>query len=70
VKRIHLLCSYCRQVLNVQAVELAQIAIELARGQQFDEIDYSLTIVGRCSDCATAAYIGDSTSTAHAGQQT
>jgi Fe2+ or Zn2+ uptake regulation protein len=67
-KHHHLLCSYCRQVLNVQAAELAQIAIELARGQQFDEIDYSLTIVGRCSDCATAAYIGAASGTVHAGK--
>jgi Fe2+ or Zn2+ uptake regulation protein len=52
-KHQHLLCSRCRAVVNVQSTELARIALELAAKERFDEIDYSLTIVGRCSECAS-----------------
>ena len=52
-KHQHLVCSKCRTIVNVQSDELARIALDLAARERFDEIDYSLTIVGRCADCAT-----------------
>jgi Fe2+ or Zn2+ uptake regulation protein len=54
-KHHHLLCSQCRAVINVHATELAHIAQELAAKERFDEIDYALTIVGRCGNCASRA---------------
>jgi len=51
-KHHHLLCSQCGSVVNVHAAELSHIAQELATRERFAEIDYSLTITGRCSDCA------------------
>jgi Fe2+ or Zn2+ uptake regulation protein len=54
-KHHHLLCAQCRSVVNVHATELARIAQELATSQRFDEIDYSLTIVGRCPGCSAQA---------------
>ncbi|MBV9102646.1 MAG: transcriptional repressor [Candidatus Eremiobacteraeota bacterium] len=54
-KHHHLLCSQCRHVLNVHAPELARIVYEVASAENFDQVDYSLTIVGRCARCATAA---------------
>jgi Fe2+ or Zn2+ uptake regulation protein len=54
-KHHHLLCSHCRAVLNVHADELARIVQDLARKERFDELDYALTIVGRCQDCAADA---------------
>jgi Fe2+ or Zn2+ uptake regulation protein len=51
-KHHHLLCSHCRTLVNVRANELAEIALQLARSERFDEIDFSLTIVGRCPSCA------------------
>lgn len=54
-KHHHLLCSRCRVVLNVRADDLARIVQDLARKERFDEVDYELTIVGRCQECAADA---------------
>jgi Fe2+ or Zn2+ uptake regulation protein len=57
-KHHHLLCSGCGLLVNVKAHELARIAHEIARSEHFDEIDFALTIVGRCRACAARAEPG------------
>jgi Fe2+ or Zn2+ uptake regulation protein len=54
-KHHHLLCSHCRTLVNVRALELAEIAQEIARTERFDEVDFALVIVGRCPNCAAGA---------------
>jgi Fe2+ or Zn2+ uptake regulation protein len=51
-KHHHLLCSVCRELTNVQAPGVAQIAHDLAKDAGFTSIDYSLTVVGRCRSCS------------------
>ncbi len=51
-KHHHLLCTECRELTNVQAAALSQIAHDIAKDAGFTGIDYSLTIVGRCADCS------------------
>jgi len=51
-KHHHLLCSECKQLTNVQADGVAQIAHEVAENAGFSQIDYSLAIVGKCLTCA------------------
>jgi Fe2+ or Zn2+ uptake regulation protein len=55
-KHHHLLCSACRLVVNVTAPDLARVAHDLAAEEGFAEIDYSMTIVGRCPECASGAH--------------
>jgi Fe2+ or Zn2+ uptake regulation protein len=54
-KHHHLLCLQCRSLENVQAEGLARIAAEVAERAGYREVDYALTIVGRCTPCARAA---------------
>ena len=51
-KHHHLVCTQCRELTNVQAAALSQIAHDIAKDAGFTGIDYSLTIVGRCADCS------------------
>jgi Fe2+ or Zn2+ uptake regulation protein len=51
-KHHHVLCSVCRSLVNVRADGLADLAQEIARRERFSNIDFALTIVGRCSDCS------------------
>jgi Fe2+ or Zn2+ uptake regulation protein len=51
-KHHHLLCSTCRTLTNVRLDGLAEIAHDIARREGFSNIDFSLTIVGRCPDCS------------------
>ncbi|MGH7728880.1 MAG: Fur family transcriptional regulator [Vulcanimicrobiaceae bacterium] len=48
----HLLCSRCRELRNVRAEGIAQIAVALGGEHGFRELDYALTIVGICRDCS------------------
>jgi len=50
-KHHHLLCSNCRSLTNVRADGLADLAHDIARRERFSNIDFALTIVGRCHDC-------------------
>jgi Fe2+ or Zn2+ uptake regulation protein len=50
-KHHHILCTSCKALTNVRADGLTEIAHEIARRERFNNIDYALTIVGRCSDC-------------------
>jgi hypothetical protein len=50
-KHHHLLCSTCRALENVQADGVGEIAAQIAAAKGFSDIDYGLTIVGRCESC-------------------
>ncbi|MBD5634158.1 MAG: transcriptional repressor [Candidatus Eremiobacteraeota bacterium] len=51
-KHHHMLCSVCRSLVNVRAESLADIAHAIAADEGYTEIDFALTIVGPCADCA------------------
>ena len=51
-KHHHLLCSTCKELINVQADGIAEIARDVARREHYSDIDFALTVVGRCSACA------------------
>jgi len=50
-KHHHLLCVECRQLINVSAPGLSEIAQAIATMHHFSEVDCSLTISGRCPAC-------------------
>ncbi len=50
-KHHHLLCSVCRTLTNVRASGLGDIARDIATGEDYSDVDYALTIVGRCPGC-------------------
>ena len=52
-KHHHLLCTNCRRIENIQADGLGRIAQETALERGYADVDYALTIVGRCAACAT-----------------
>ncbi len=51
-KHHHLLCSSCRSLVNVRADALADIARTIAANESYSDIDFSLTVVGRCPACS------------------
>ena len=52
-KHHHLLCTQCRQLLNVSAPGVAEIAQAIGSANRFAEVDFALTITGRCPGCAS-----------------
>jgi len=50
-KHHHLLCVECRQLINVSAPGLAELAQSIASIYHFAEVDCALTITGRCPAC-------------------
>ncbi len=48
-KHHHLLCSVCRSLVDVRTDALAEIARAIAANEGYRDIDFSLTIVGRCA---------------------
>ena len=54
-KHHHMLCTVCRSLVNVRVDSLAGIAQAIAREEGYTEIDYAMTIVGRCSGCTKRA---------------
>jgi Fe2+ or Zn2+ uptake regulation protein len=50
-KHHHLLCLECRSLENVPAEGLARIAQEVGERAGYRDLDYALTIVGRCGPC-------------------
>ena len=54
-KHHHLLCTACRGLTDVRAEGIGRIAREIAEREGFRDVDFSLTIVGRCADCSTTA---------------
>jgi Fe2+ or Zn2+ uptake regulation protein len=51
-KHHHVMCSRCRNLTNIQVDRLADIAHDIAHREGFSDIDFALTIVGVCHDCA------------------
>jgi Fe2+ or Zn2+ uptake regulation protein len=56
-KHHHLLCSECRSLTNVTAEGVERIARDMAAREGFSDIDFSLTVVGRCRDCAKHSHL-------------
>jgi Fe2+ or Zn2+ uptake regulation protein len=54
-KHHHLLCTSCRQLKDVRAPGIGELAHALAEREGFDDIDVALTIVGRCRSCCSTA---------------
>ena len=54
-KHHHMLCSVCRSLVNVRIDALAEIARATASDEGYTNIDYAMTIVGRCSGCTKRA---------------
>ncbi len=50
----HLLCTSCRELTDVRAAGIGELAHELAVREGFSEVDFALTIVGRCRSCTSA----------------
>jgi Fe2+ or Zn2+ uptake regulation protein len=50
-KHHHLLCTQCNALINVQTPGLEEIAQQVAEDTGYRDIEYSLTIVGRCMRC-------------------
>jgi|HubBroStandDraft_6_1064221.scaffolds.fasta_scaffold917112_2 Fur family peroxide stress response transcriptional regulator len=63
-KHHHLLCTDCRRVENVRPDGVARIAEEIASRAGYADIDYALTIAGRCADCAASLASAEASSTA------
>jgi Fe2+ or Zn2+ uptake regulation protein len=59
-KHFHLMCTRCRQVHNVQANGIAEIAGEIAAQRGFSDVDWSLTVLGCCLDCSKKEASGSS----------
>lgn len=53
-KHHHLVCTGCREVRNVTIPGLAPLASEAGGKLGFDDLDYALTITGRCPACSEA----------------
>ncbi len=53
-KHHHLLCTSCRQLTDVRAPGLGELAGNLAEREGFVGVDYALTIVGLCRSCSEA----------------
>jgi Fe2+ or Zn2+ uptake regulation protein len=51
-KHHHMLCCVCRSLVDVRADAVADIARDVAAREGYSDIDFSLTIVGRCPACA------------------
>jgi Fe2+ or Zn2+ uptake regulation protein len=51
-KHHHLLCSQCNALINVHTPGLEEIAQQVGEETGYVDIEYSLTIVGRCRRCA------------------
>jgi Fe2+ or Zn2+ uptake regulation protein len=51
-KHHHLLCTQCNALINVQTPGLEEIARQVAEDTGYSDIEYSLTIIGRCMRCA------------------
>jgi len=51
-KHHHVLCTTCKTLTDVRVEGLADIAHAIARREGFTDIDFALTIVGQCHECA------------------
>jgi len=54
-KHHHLVCAVCRDITNVSIPSLSGVVAGIASQYHYDDIDASLTVMGRCSACAAAA---------------
>jgi Fe2+ or Zn2+ uptake regulation protein len=61
-KHYHLLCSSCRQLVDVRAAGVTDLARTLAAVEGFDDIDVAMTITGRCRSCNSSVRAVQTTS--------
>jgi Fe2+ or Zn2+ uptake regulation protein len=54
-KHHHLLCLTCRKLVDVRTARVGELARAIAEREGFEDVDFSLTIAGRCADCSAAA---------------
>lgn len=52
-KHHHLLCTTCRELTDVEASEIGDLARAIASRAGFSDVDLALTITGRCPGCAS-----------------
>lgn len=50
-KHHHLLCSVCRELTDIRADDIGDLARAIATRAGFSDFDYALTITGRCVRC-------------------
>jgi len=50
-KHHHVICSSCKALINVRADGLDDIVHDIARRERYADVDFALTIVGRCGEC-------------------
>jgi Fur family ferric uptake transcriptional regulator len=59
-KHHHLVCDVCSDITNVNVPSLAPVMHAIAAQYHYDDIDASLTVTGRCVNCAAQAdHAGD-----------
>jgi Fur family ferric uptake transcriptional regulator len=51
-KHHHLLCDVCHDITNVNVPSLGPVASAIAAQYRYSDIDASLTVTGRCANCA------------------
>lgn len=51
-KHHHLLCSVCRELTDIRAADIGELARDIATREGFSEFDFALTITGRCARCS------------------
>ncbi|GAC1302789.1 MAG: transcriptional repressor [Vulcanimicrobiaceae bacterium] len=53
-KHHHLLCSTCRELTDIHADGISELARAVAAREGFSDVEVALTITGRCARCAPA----------------
>jgi len=53
VKHHHLLCSVCRELSDVEADSVGEVARAIAGRAGYSNVDFALTITGRCAACTS-----------------
>ncbi len=54
VKHHHLLCSTCRELTDIHAEGIGELARSIASREGFSNVDCALTITGRCASCTNS----------------
>jgi Fe2+ or Zn2+ uptake regulation protein len=60
-KHHHLLCLVCRKLIDVRTAGIGELARQIAESERFEDIDFALTIAGRCEDCSILAKTAQAT---------
>jgi Fe2+ or Zn2+ uptake regulation protein len=55
-KHHHLVCALCHDIVNVNIPSLGSLVTALVSQYHYDDVDASLTVTGRCANCAAHAH--------------